>query len=224
MRPVEERARQKLVDQGGHDNDLVIVQRAVVRHRGSSSGLEVVFRNTEELRPLFEEAYHKNYGFSLPDKDIVVESVAIEAAGSHRHSSDTKFAGADGASTPLRPVSRTELYFNNAMHEVPVYQLDDVAVGAVLSGPATTVVDVDWQAFHKDVFAHDDLYRLLTTAKSCGTFTVGFIARPAGRCFSVTWATRSGESASSSSQCYSWGFEQSASGSFRLMNKSASLP
>ncbi|MCY1315163.1 Hydantoinase B/oxoprolinase [compost metagenome] len=152
MRPLEETARQKLVDQGVHDNDIVIVQRAVVRHRGSSSGLEVVFRDTEELRPLFEEAYHKNYGFSLPDKDIVVESVAIEAAGSHRHSSDSKFTGAS-ASTELKPVSRTELYFNNAMHEVPVYQLGDVATGAVLSGPAiiidpfsTTVVDVDWQA------------------------------------------------------------------------------
>lgn len=101
----------------------------------------------------FEEAYRRNYGFSLPDNDIVVESIAIEAAGSHRQGADCAFA--DSAETPdqLKPVTMAELYFRGAMHDVPVYQLEHIAEGRTISGPAividpfsTTVVDVDWQA------------------------------------------------------------------------------
>lgn len=53
MKPLEDRARQKLVEQGVHEEDIVVVQRAIVRHRGSSSGLEVVFDEISDLRSLF---------------------------------------------------------------------------------------------------------------------------------------------------------------------------
>jgi 5-oxoprolinase (ATP-hydrolysing) len=153
MTPLEDRARRKLIEQGVNDDDIVIIQRAVLRHRGSSSGLEVVFERIGDLRQLFEAAYHKNYGFSLPDNDIVVESVAVEAAGARRHSSNIGFADVSAGAAKPEPVGTTQLYFDNAMHDVPIYQMDHIGIGGVVSGPAividpfsTTVVDVDWRA------------------------------------------------------------------------------
>lgn len=153
IKPLETRARRKLVDQGVNDTDIVIVQRAVLKHKGSSSGLEVVFDNTKNLKKNFEEAYHKNYGFSLPDSQIIVESIAIEAAGHHRHSSAGSHFPDAGKNIDVIPQGVTKLYSAGEMRDVPIYNHVDIGIGVNINGPAiiadpfsTTVVDVDWCA------------------------------------------------------------------------------
>jgi 5-oxoprolinase (ATP-hydrolysing) len=153
IRPLETRARRKLVDQGVNDADIVIVQRAVLKHQWSSSGLEVVFDTAENLKKNFEEAYHKNYGFSLSDSQIIVESIAVEAAGRHRHSSAGSHFTDAGKGTDFAPHGVVKLYSAGKMRDVPIYNHSDISIGSKIVGPAviadpfsTTVVDVDWCA------------------------------------------------------------------------------
>lgn len=150
---LERDARAKLVAQGVLEEDMTVTHRAVVRHRGSSSGLEVVFADLSTLRATFEDVHHKHYGFNRPDSDVVIETLAVEAAGSHRRARESAVGTSKRVGGTIAPFDTTPLYFSNEMHEVPVYKLEQLGDGAEVKGPAiiidpysTTVVDVDWKA------------------------------------------------------------------------------
>jgi 5-oxoprolinase (ATP-hydrolysing) len=152
MAPLETAARATLVGQGLDDASIVIVQRAVVRHKGASSGLEVLFDSVGNLPALFEDVHEKHYGFRLPDAQVVIESVTIEAAGARRPMLQSHAISLPTGS-PTEPADCVQMYMNGDFRNVPVYKLQNLKAGAEVVGPAividpyaTTVVDIDWRA------------------------------------------------------------------------------
>ncbi|CAN7295450.1 hydantoinase B/oxoprolinase family protein [Bosea sp. LjRoot237] len=150
---LERDAKAKLVKQGVHEDDITVTHRAVVRHRGSSSGLEIVFDDLETLRATFEDAHQKHYGFNRPQSEIVIESLAIEAGGSHRRAHRPIDSRRVSVGKTIEPFDTTELYYDHGMHQVPVFKLEQMGEGTEVQGPAiiidpysTTVVDSNWKA------------------------------------------------------------------------------
>lgn len=153
MRPLEKKAKAKLISQGVREPDIIMIQRAVVRHKGASSGLEVVFESLDTLRQAFEELHEKHYGFKLPESDVVVESVTIEAAGSHRPAIRASSENVGKPDVNSKPFDHTSMYSRGRFEDVPVYRYDQIGLAAEINGPAiiidpfsTTVVDADWRA------------------------------------------------------------------------------
>ncbi|MGJ4931560.1 hydantoinase B/oxoprolinase family protein [Bradyrhizobium sp. HKCCYLS2038] len=153
MAGLEGKAKAKLVSQGVRSADIVVIQRAVVRHKGASSGLEVVFESLATLRQTFEALHEKHYGFGLPHSDVIIESVTIEAAGSHRPAIKAAAAIATATGRGAVAFDRTRMYANGRFQDVPVYKYDQLGLDSEVVGPAiiidpfsTTVVDVDWRA------------------------------------------------------------------------------
>jgi 5-oxoprolinase (ATP-hydrolysing) len=103
------------------------------------------------LRERFEQAYHQRYGFTMPDKALIVEAVSVEAIG---QSSDLKEPTLVSSRTaPLQPIATIKIYTKDNWHDTPVYQRHDLRPGDRITGAAlileptgTNVIEPGWHA------------------------------------------------------------------------------
>jgi 5-oxoprolinase (ATP-hydrolysing) len=107
--------------------------------------------SAEALRAAFEQAHQQRYGVSLPGKQLVIETLQVEAIARLPHAVDTPLPTRQGA--PLSPVAFTQLYTQGAQHRTPVFERASLCAGDTLGGPAlivesigTIVLEPHWQA------------------------------------------------------------------------------
>jgi 5-oxoprolinase (ATP-hydrolysing) len=100
----------------------------------------------------FERRYRQHYGFLMPDKPLVVEAIAVEAAGSAHTAAESVPALAPRA-TPLVPMRRQRIFTGGEFHDAAVYDRDALRPGDEIAGPAvirednaTTIVEPGWRA------------------------------------------------------------------------------
>ncbi len=149
---LEEAAREEMHSQGVADEDLSIEVRLQVRYAGTDTSLEVPFASARRVEQRFIRHHQERYGFVMPDRELVVETLLLEVIGK----SSTETPAPASPSTPAsRPhaIAKVEMYSAGRLHPTPVYLRDDLFPGHQLDGPAliaettgTTVVDVGWRA------------------------------------------------------------------------------
>ena len=86
--PLADAARAELSAQGVPLAAVHVVRRAHLRYEGTDTPLPVPFGPAAEMTEAFEAAYRRRFSFLMPDKQIVVEAVSVEAA-SHDASAAT---------------------------------------------------------------------------------------------------------------------------------------
>ena len=151
-------------------------RRAALRYEGSDTALEVPVG--PDMEADFVEAHRTRFGF-VSDAPVVVETAIVEAVGRGEHSSSLSRSDGEGdhakhggGAVRDSRQSPSTAYGGPPPHEASphredlVLQRDDLAVGALIPGPAiiidqaaTTVVEPGWQA---EVDAHENL--ILTRA------------------------------------------------------------
>ena len=97
------------------------------------------------------QAYRQRYSFLMPNRELVVETISVEATGGGERVTETPASRSrDGALAPRRTV---RMYSGGAWRDTPLYVREDMAGGDVVAGPAiisepnqTTVVEPGWQA------------------------------------------------------------------------------
>jgi 5-oxoprolinase (ATP-hydrolysing) len=131
-----------------------------LKYAGTDTALEVPYATTtavdagtmSSIIAEFERRYRAQYGFLMQDKPLVIESVAVEAAGNIARADEAmpQFAAREGA---LQPLKRRRVYTGGARHEAPVVARADLRPDDRLDGPAiiaephaTTVIEPGWQA------------------------------------------------------------------------------
>ncbi|UCH75615.1 MAG: hydantoinase B/oxoprolinase family protein [Rhodospirillales bacterium] len=130
-----------------------ILRRLHLKYEGTDTSLEVSFGPLPAMKDAFESAHRQRYGFTMPDKALVVETAAVEAIGATADvDADSGAAGADIAE-PAAPLATIHAYMAGEERETPVYERDSLARGQTVDGPAiirestaTTVVEPGWQA------------------------------------------------------------------------------
>jgi 5-oxoprolinase (ATP-hydrolysing) len=154
----------------GIAEDAIDTRRSVhLRYAGTDTSLPVPAGSATELRQRFDEAYRSRYSFLMPGRDLVVESITVEAIGATGADGTVDAAGAAGmqasdpgagAGTPAQagagrpaPVAVVPMYSDGRWHDTPVVVRDALAEGARIDGPAiiaeangTTVVEPGWSA------------------------------------------------------------------------------
>ena len=80
LRPLEEAARAELATQGAASDAIRVRSRAHLRYDGTDTPIPVPFGTVEEMTAAFEKAYRRRFSFLMPDRQIVVEAVSVEAA------------------------------------------------------------------------------------------------------------------------------------------------
>jgi len=100
------------------------------------------------LRHAFERAHAQRFGFTSPEKRVVIALVEVEADSAR----DTRAVpqGA-GSQSPAHPISRARFYSGGTWHDAGVWQRDALAGGQVVAGPAivletnqTVIVEPGW--------------------------------------------------------------------------------
>ncbi|GAB1579060.1 hydantoinase B/oxoprolinase family protein [Bordetella petrii] len=132
--------------------DVIQVQRRLhLKYRGTDTALEVPFGDLAQVRRDFEAAYRQRYSFLMPGRELVVETISVEATGGGEAAVEAVVERRRAGAPQPRQV--VQMYGQGAWRDTPLYVRADLAPGDVLAGPViisepnqTTVVEAGWQA------------------------------------------------------------------------------
>jgi 5-oxoprolinase (ATP-hydrolysing) len=152
MQDLKERSRRRLNDQGFSDSDIEYEEYLNMRYRGTESALMVVRPSAEEAKDkyngddwafgaAFVAQHEQEFGFTLPDRDIIVDDVRArgigKSAGGMDKTADQQLR--ELSTTPIdqsKAHSTTEVYFDGGRQQTSVYKLESLPVGSKIPGPA----------------------------------------------------------------------------------------
>ncbi|KIW89458.1 uncharacterized protein Z519_09614 [Cladophialophora bantiana CBS 173.52] len=152
MNELKERSRKRLKDQGFGDDSIEYEEYLNMRYRGTESALMVIKPGSDEAKELyngddwafgdaFVRQHELEFGFTLPDRDIIVDDVRVRGIGkSFRGMSKT----ADQQLKEITPkdvaedkaYTTSQVYFEGGRLPTKIYRLEDLEVGTRIPGPA----------------------------------------------------------------------------------------
>jgi 5-oxoprolinase (ATP-hydrolysing) len=157
MREVRDVARRltrecmaELKEQGIAAKAAETFARAHLRYAGTDSALIVALDEPAAMRKRFERAHKAQFGFTTPDKHVMVEAVSVEGVGG---GSKAKERAQRRVASRAKPIDRTQVFSGGQWRKCPVYDRELLEPGHKVSGPAlivephnTTVVEDGWAA------------------------------------------------------------------------------
>jgi 5-oxoprolinase (ATP-hydrolysing) len=156
---MEELARAELISGGVGGNEIALTRQALLRYAGSDTALVVGWSDAGTMRVMFEAEHRQRFGFSAPEKGVVIAAVTVQATGGGDLLAETSLplAPADGA----RADGQTRFFSGGAWQEASVYTRAGLIPGHRVAGPAlviephqTVVVETGWLL---SVTAHNHL-------------------------------------------------------------------
>ena len=180
MEKLKEKSTSALKEQGFSDKEIEFEEYLNMRYRGTESALMIVKPNAQEVKTLYQgkdwefgqafiNQHRYEFGFTLDDRDIIIDDVRVRGIGkSHRHSDKT-------VDEQLKEIQRQALdkskkhgscqvYFEGGRQDTAIYKLEDLKTGTVLEGPAmladgtqTIVVTPESQALISDTHVIIDI-------------------------------------------------------------------
>ena len=157
---LERAAREDVAKQGIAPPRIACQRTLHLKYEGTDTTLEVPVDGHGAVVEAFERRYRQQYGFLMPDKDLVIEAIAVEAIGRDEEAAGRapSFAARGG---PLARIATVALHTGGARRDAAVYAREDLRPGDAIDGPAvirepnaTTVVEPGWRA---TLSARDDL-------------------------------------------------------------------
>jgi 5-oxoprolinase (ATP-hydrolysing) len=150
-----EEGKTELLAQGLEESGIAIERQVHIKYAGTDTPLLAEFGDLARIKSSFEEAHRRRYGFIVPDKALIVDSVSIEAIGKTEAVADpvlTKAQHEDAA-----PKARGPFWAEGAHHQAPVLERAEMRSGQEVAGPAiilestsTTIVEPGWTAIATD--------------------------------------------------------------------------
>ncbi|KAF7190799.1 hypothetical protein HII31_07958 [Pseudocercospora fuligena] len=153
MNELKKKSTTTLKDQGFSEDQIHYEEYLNMRYRGTESALMVVKPTTEEVGneydgdewaygKAFATQHEQEFGFTLPDRDIIVDDVRVRSIGKTFEGLEKTV---DQQLKEIKPkdVKKGEkaygtksVYFEGGRQETSVYKLEDLEVGDRLKGPA----------------------------------------------------------------------------------------
>jgi len=146
----------ELGSQGVAEEGIATSAHAHLRYERTDTALEVALADIAAMRVAFEDAHQRRFGFISPEKEIVIEALAVESAGGGGVADEPDLPLAKG--TP-EPRETTHFYSDGAWREAGVFLRGGLRPGHRLDGPALVIED------HQTV-AVEPGWRLQVTAKN----------------------------------------------------------
>ena len=142
---------QEMTDQGVAPNNISTLRNVHLRYSGTDSALIVSFSSLVEMTQQFERAYQQRYGFTMPDKALMVEAVSVETIGQTTSINEPPMR--QQRMTPLMAIATVLVYAKGAWHDSPVYHRDSLLPNDIIQGPAliiettgTNIIEPHWSA------------------------------------------------------------------------------
>jgi 5-oxoprolinase (ATP-hydrolysing) len=124
-----------------------------MRYRGTESALMIVKPGKEDTEKEFEgdewafgkafvKQHQQEFGFTLPDRDIIVDDVRVRGIGKSFESlgktvdQQLKEVEPKDIKTGDKEYKRSKIFFDGGRKDTPIYKLEDLSVDDRIKGPA----------------------------------------------------------------------------------------
>ena len=138
--------------QGAEEDRIRIERKLHIKYQGSDTTMVVDDGPMAEVIKAFETAHRQRFGFTTPEKALIVEAAAVEVVGVGDKIEDPARPEPEGE-TELTPLARQEIFMGDKWQDCPFYDRDTLPAGAKIDGPAvivektgTNVIEPGWQA------------------------------------------------------------------------------
>ncbi|HUQ10134.1 MAG TPA: hydantoinase B/oxoprolinase family protein, partial [Steroidobacteraceae bacterium] len=155
---LEHEAGAELVSQGFAMDDIGIEQSLLLKYDGTDSTLQLPLRadsTAESLTREFLDTYRVRYGFHVPGRRLVIDTIAVAARGRNADAHGTS-AASSSLATPrgaLAPVATRPVHFEGEWRDTPFFDRATLRPGYAIDGPAivcepntTVVIERGWRA------------------------------------------------------------------------------
>ncbi|XP_043254892.1 5-oxoprolinase isoform X1 [Colletes gigas] len=139
---LEKKVRRKLLAQGFEDSRIITEPFLHLRYQGTDCALMCTpskkgdekdgTRHGDFITP-FLERYQTEFGFTMPDRKILVNDLRVRGVGRTEVEEDSILPS---STEPPRLEKTTMVYFENGYLDTKVYQLENLSPGHVIHGPA----------------------------------------------------------------------------------------
>ena len=152
MEDLKAKSTARLKEQGFSDESIVFEEYLNMRYRGTESALMVVKPDPEEVKKeydgdvwafgkAFVKQHEQEFGFTLPDRDIIVDDVRARGIGKSFEGLDKTI---DQQLMEIKPkdlgeskrYGMSKVYFEGGRQDTSIYKLEDLEVGDRIKGPA----------------------------------------------------------------------------------------
>jgi 5-oxoprolinase (ATP-hydrolysing) len=158
---LEHEAGAELVSQGLPMASIAIERSVLLKYEGTDSTLSLPLTadsTADSLTREFLDAYRVRYGFQLPGRGLVIETLSVAARA---HDPNAVAARRSGAAQPVTPRTGTAprahatrpVYFESEWVDTPFFDRGSLQCGDTLDGPAvicerntTVVIERGWRA------------------------------------------------------------------------------
>ncbi len=146
--------RAEIAGQGIAAEQIELRRQVHVKYAGTDAPLVTDFGSAAEIQAGFEESHRQRYGFIVPAKALIVDSISVEAIGKTEQVVDPLLTPMDRDAKPLAQVS---FWAHGEALTAPVYDRATLRPGQQINGPAiilepisTNVVEPGWRGTLND--------------------------------------------------------------------------
>jgi 5-oxoprolinase (ATP-hydrolysing) len=153
MEELKQKSREALRAQGFLDEKIVFEEYLNMRYRGTESALMIVKPEKAEAEKefggddwafgkVFVKQHEQEFGFTLPDRDIIVDDVRVRGIGKSFEGLEKTVDQQLKAIKPRdllsgeKSHSTKKVYFEEGRLDTHIYKLEDLVVGDRIIGPA----------------------------------------------------------------------------------------
>ena len=172
-------ATDQLVEQGVRREAVQIEHRINVRYSGTDSPLTLPMGTLDAIAAEFESAYLRRYAFLMEGRELMIDSVSVEASGAGE-SLASENTTLPPSTAPATPEDRVRFYAEG-WHDAELFIRERLPAGTRIDGPAiitdrnsTTVIEPGWIAN----VSPSGALELERTSADSGTHAAGTEANP----------------------------------------------
>ncbi|VVC94662.1 unnamed protein product [Leptidea sinapis] len=143
LKALGDTCRKKLRAQGFTDSQIVLEPYLHLRYSGTDCALMVspapgdsaLHTNHGDFYTSFVERYKKEFGFTLSDRDVIVDDVRVRGVGRGAEDQQVPLVGGGADVTP-NVDKVVKVYFEGGYQDTSIYLLDKLLPGQEIVGPA----------------------------------------------------------------------------------------
>ena len=122
-----------LKEQGFEKHHIRTEKFLHMRYQGTDCALMCSADKMEDFLEAFLTRYKKEFGFTMPNRPVLVDDVRVRGVGCTQFGEEAKLSKCD-ESVP-NPAEVVDVFFDTQYERTNVYRMEDLAFGNVLPGP-----------------------------------------------------------------------------------------
>jgi 5-oxoprolinase (ATP-hydrolysing) len=133
------------------DEEITWQRKLQIKYAGTDTSLTIDYNpNLDRMQEDFANLHQQRYGFILPKKETIVESISLELIAPNTDKETT--INCQNNDRQIRAIATIKIFTNCCWLDAPVYRREELYQGAIISSPAiiveatgTNIIELGWQ-------------------------------------------------------------------------------